>query len=412
MTLDATLRMPRRVLFGRGALAAAGRAVGDLGRRALVCTDETILATPAGERLLASLAAAGVEARVFAETTPDVPLSCVEACVAFARREPVDFVVGFGGGSCLDLAKVVALLLSHEGEELERFYGENQVNGPVLPVVGIPTTAGTGSEVTPVAVVSDPRRRLKVGVSSERLVPAVAICDPEATIGCPPSVTGFAGIDALVHAVEAYCAPPRHNSWDAYPGDVFRGRDPLSADYALRAAAHVGAALERAYAHGDDVDARERMLFGSLCAGIAFAHAGTAAAHALQYPIGAATHTPHGLGVGLLAPYTLQAARPHADAALAELAGALGVAGGGDDAEATIAEIERLGRAVGVPASLAEIGVALETLPGYAADAAGIERLVRNSPRPVGAPELLAILRAAWSGNRFQLSEQIKETPA
>jgi alcohol dehydrogenase class IV len=409
--MNGMLRLPRQVLFGAGALRATGPATRPLGSHAFVCTDPTIAASPAAERALASLQDAGVSVRTFAGTAPDVPLSCVEACLDQARRGPVDLVVGLGGGSCLDMAKIAALLLSHPGP-IERFYGENRVPGPVLPVVAIPTTAGTGSEVTPVAVVSDPGHRLKVGVSSPLLVAALAICDPEATLGCPPSVAAFAGIDALVHAVEAHCAPARENPWDAFPGDVFRGRDILSAPFALRAVKLIGGSLERAVSDVDDIEARESMMLGSLCAGIAFAHAGTASAHALQYPIGAATGTPHGLGVGLLAPFALQAARPNADVALAEIASAFGVSDGTDDPPgAAIDEIQRLAAAVGVPGSLRALGVDADALAGYARDAAGIERLVRNSPRPMGEDDLLEILRAAWSGDRRGLTTTQASAP-
>jgi len=397
------LRLPGEILFGRGALGAIGARVRAFGVSTLICTDPVIAASPSADRVRESLAAAGVRVTEFSGTEADLPLACVEACLEVARHARVESVVGLGGGSCIDMAKAVAMLLGDPGP-VSRFYGENKLTRPVLPVVAVPTTAGTGSEVTPVAVFSDPGRSMKVGVSDPRLVPKVAICDPEATLTCPPGVTGFSGADALVHAVEAYCAPPRANPWEDVPGDVFRGRQELSRHYALVALERIGRALERAYHHGDDLDAREDMLFASLCAGIAFAHAGTACAHALQYPVGAATGTAHGLGVALLLPYTLELARPDVDDALADVGAALGGSRvGADPGESAIALIEQLTQAVGVPVSLAAIGVRHEDLARFAGEAIAIDRLVRNSPRPVTEADLLRVLEAAFAGDRARL---------
>lgn len=395
--------MPREVLFGAGALAAVGPAARRIGSSALICTDPTIAASSTAAIVRAGLEQAGVRTAEFAGAEPDLPLACVEEALAAAQGRRFDVIIGLGGGSSIDLAKAVALLSVDPGP-IERFYGENRLRGPVLPVVAIPTTAGTGSEVTPVAVLSDPGRRLKVGVSDQRLVPEVAIVDPVATLSCPRSVTAFSGVDALTHAVEAWCAPWREQPFSSYPGNVFRGQEELSRHYALAAIERIARSLERACEHGDDLDARSDMAYASLCAGIAFAHAGTASAHALQYPVGAATRTPHGLGVALLLPYTLQIARPAVDEALSSVAAALGIGECEDRAGAAIDEIERLVRAVGVPSSLAEIGVARSELPHFAKDASEIERLVRNSPRPMGVAELLAVLEAAWAGDRVQLS--------
>jgi alcohol dehydrogenase class IV len=399
MSAQSMMRLPHRILFGAGSIEATGAATRPLGTSALVCTDDVMVDSEAFLLARASLERAGVDVHVFSGTRPDLPLDDVLRCGDFARSRQIDLVVALGGGSCIDMAKAAAVVLGARGE-LSQYYGENLIDFDVIPIVAIPTTAGTGSEVTPVAVITDPGRHLKVGISSPRLIPTVAICDATATIGCPPTVTAHAGIDALIHAVEAYCAPPRVNPWETYPGDVFRGANRLTEQYALQAVGLIGGALESAVADGGNAAARDDMLLGSLCAGIAFSHAGTAAAHALQYPIGAATGTPHGLGVGLLAPYTLQASRPDADAALQDVARALGIGERGDAAAAAVDELERLGGAVGLPASLREIGVALDDLERYATEASKIERLIRNSPRPMTVADLLAVLVAAWHGDR------------
>jgi alcohol dehydrogenase class IV len=396
MSLHGVLRTPAETMFGRGARAALAGAAAQFGTTALVCADPNVLPLPAATAMLRELAAAGVEAVVFDGTEPEVPLASVDRCLEAAAGRRIDVVIGFGGGSSIDMAKLAALLLRHPGP-LQRYYGEAAVPGPVVPLIAVPTTSGTGSEVTPVAVVADPDRHLKVGVSSPHLIPRVAICDPELTLSCPPGVSAFSGIDALAHAVEAFTAGARPREWSEYPGEVFQGKNAFSDRFAIAAIAAIGGALEAAVAHGDDIEAREAMMYGSLCAGIAFGDAGTAGAHALQYPIGALSSTPHGLGVGLLLPFVLQYTRARCTPELAQVGEALGV---GPDSEAAITEIARLAEAVGVPPTLAEIDIPLEALPGIASDAASVTRLVRNSARELDLPALRAILDAAWHGDR------------
>lgn len=391
------LRAPKEVLFGEGVADATGRLASRLGRRVFVLTDATLASGEAGRRVVGSLRAAGLEVEVFEGTVPELPMDTVLDAVAAAVAFGPDCLIGVGGGSSLDLAKLVALGVRH-GDELRSFYGEEQVPGPVAPVVAIPTTAGTGSEVTPVAVLTDPEAVLKVGISSRHLIPTYALVDPTLTFGCPPSVTGFAGIDALAHAVEAYTAARR----DLPPGGdaVFVGKNSLSDAFAIRAIENIAPNLLAATR--DEPVARSAMAYGSLCAGLAFATAGTAVAHALQYPIGARTHTPHGLGTGLLLAYAMAFNLPVRFAELATVGRAMGVARGADDeeaaAEAAIAGVARLAEAVGVPTGLSELGVAEDELPGLAAEALGVGRLIANNPRELGETELEEILRAAWRG--------------
>jgi alcohol dehydrogenase len=399
MIRDGILRTPNGTLFGHGALTALASVAGRFGRTALLVADPNVLAQPAGGAVPAALAAAGVDTVVFDGAEPDVPLSCIDRCVEAAKGRDIDLVIGLGGGSAIDVAKLAALLLRHPGP-LERYYGEGAVPGPTLPVIAVPTTSGTGSEVSPVAVITDPGRHLKVGVSSIELIPRVAICDPDLTLTCPPSVTAFSGVDALAHAVEALTAAVRPRVWADEPGEVFQGRNVFTERFAVGAIEAIGRSLERAVADGSDAAARADMMYGSLLAGLAFGNAGTAAAHALQYPIGASTSTPHGLGVGLLLPYVLGFTRPACVPELALVARALGV-GADDDgrsADRAIEEIARLSAAVGVPATLADIGVTRAALPGFAHDASTVARLVRNSSRELDEAALLSILEDAWTG--------------
>jgi alcohol dehydrogenase class IV len=284
------------------------------------------------------------------------------------------------------------------GENLRSFYGEEQVPGPTAPVIAIPTTAGTGSEVTPVAVLTDPEAVLKVGISSRHLIPTCAVVDPAMTHSCPPSVTGHAGIDALAHAIEAFTAARRQ--LPAASNAVFVGKNSLSDAFALEAIRHIAPNLTAA--QRDEPRARAAVAYGSLCAGLAFATAGTAVAHALQYAIGARTHTPHGLGTGLLLPYAMRFNQPTRLKELAAIGRAMGVCGERCDDERcsrqAIAAVAALAIEVGVPASLATLHVTEDELPELARQALGVSRLIANNPRDLDERALVEILGAAWRG--------------
>jgi alcohol dehydrogenase len=398
----AVLRSPAEVLFGRGMAAASGSVAARHGARALVVTDPAIAATPGYASVLESLRSASVEAAEFAEAAVDVPAAVVEAAVERGRAARPDVVVAVGGGSTIDLAKVTALLLAHPGP-LSRYYGEHRVPDAVAPLIALPTTAGTGSEVTPVAVIGDPDLGMKVGLSSPHLIPRCAICDPLLTVSCPPSVTAHSGIDALSHAIEALMAVARPPDWRLPLERVAVGKNGLSDALALVAIRHIGAALEHAVRDGDDLGARTGMLYGSLAAGLAFANAGVSAAHALQFAVGAATGTPHGLGTGMLLPYVMAFNRPAREGALAEIATALAPS---DPAADAVELVHAMGLRIGLPAALSELDVPLDAIGAMAEQAAGIRRLVDNNPRPLDAAACAAILRAAWHGDPSVLGER------
>lgn len=404
---SALARLPSQLLFGAGAIDALPGLVREHGRRPAICTDSNIVQAGIVDNVRSRLRPVFDSVPVYAEARPEVPISDVTSCAGFLADHVVDVVVAIGGGSCIDLGKAASALATDPGP-VSRLYGENNVSVKPLPVIAIPTTAGTGSEVTPVAVVTDPAARLKIGIASPRIVPVGAICDPKLTVGCPRTVTAYAGIDALVHAVEAFTARRREPEWAHWPGEVFRGKNPISDAFALSAVSAIAASLEPAYRNGDNPSAREQMLYGSLCAGLAFSVAGTAGAHALQYPVGAVTATPHGLGTGLLAPYVLQYCLPACEHELAEIGAALGIRDRKPSirAQAAIDEIDRLGQAVGLPGSLQELRVAREAINHLALQALTVERLLRNSPRPLDVHALTTILDAAWRGDRLSLRDQ------
>ncbi|MBZ9938396.1 iron-containing alcohol dehydrogenase [Mesorhizobium sp. BR1-1-16] len=402
MSLFAALRLPREILFGTGQRHALPTVAARLGKRALICTDSRLAATDMFGEILSQLEAAGIAVMVHDRVQPDVPRDTVAVCAEEARAFHPDMVIGIGGGSCLDMAKCAALLLSHGGV-LQDYYGEFKVPAPVLPIIAVPTTAGTGSEVTPVAVISDPDRTLKVGISSPYLIATVAICDPDLTMTCPRGLTAIAGADALTHAIEAFTAARRPADHELAQQHVFVGKSALTDHFALMAIELLGRSLERAVADGSDAAARADVMMGALAAGCAFGTAGTAAAHAVQYPAGALTHTPHGLGVATMLPYVMTYNRTVAMPEMAAIARALGLGEPGQDddelADAAIAEVSRLFAAIGITPTLAGLGLAADKLDWTAEQALGIGRLIKNNPRSLDLPAMRRLVQAAYDGD-------------
>lgn len=395
-----TLRLPSRIHFGYGARAQLPELLALHGTRVLAVADPFLAGTPLFQEVAEQIRGAGLDLSVYTDIQPELPVATLDAAGAYARAFEPDVILALGGGSALDAAKLVALLVTHGGP-LPRFYGENAVPGPILPVVAVPTTAGTGSEVTPVAVVSDPDRELKVGISSPHLIASAAVVDPEFTLGAPPAVTAFAGIDALAHAVESYTATDLDHSW-AHQLPVFTGRNRFSETLALQAVEKLGRWLAEAVSSPGNRIAREEVALGSLLAGMSFGPTGTHLAHAIQYPLGSLTKTPHGLGTGLMLPYVLDSCR--ADPAVEERIGTVGVAlgstasttsGRADDA---ITAIVDLNLAIGVPESLQAIGVRHEQLPGIADRALSSARLVSISPIAADEQVLHGIIDRAYRG--------------
>jgi len=399
------MRLGSHILFGAGTIRAAGPMARRHGERVLVCTDPQIVSTPGFVSLLSSLRAADLQVQVFDRGIPELPRATAEEAADSGTGFDPDVVVGVGGGSSIDLAKLTSLLLTYPGP-IDSYYGEDRIPGPVRPILAIPTTAGTGSEVTPVAVLSDPERRLKVGISSGYLIPRGAICDPEMTYGCPGHVSALAGVDALAHAAEAVTAVERPTAWATDPGHIFVGKNRLSDEFALAAIRHIGRSLVGAVTAGD-AESRDGMLYASLLAGLAFGTAGTTLAHAIQYPVGAATATPHGLGVGVLLPYVLTFNR----GVRAESLAAIGVALGSTTdfpsadaaAEAAITKVAELCGSVAIPNSLEGIGVLHDDCSAIAAQALEVTRLVENNARAVDRAAMLSVVEAAWHGDATRL---------
>lgn len=382
-----------------GCAAAVGRVVSEITDRALVITDRIVVGLEPFEAAMATMRSSGVHVEVFSGALPDVPLELVDRCVQKVREVDPGALVAIGGGSVIDPMKATGVLHEHGGS-LQDDLGENLVPGPVMPLVAVPTTAGIGSEVTTVAIVSDPERTLKVGISSVHVVPDFSLCDPDFTMTCPPSVTAHSGIDALCHAIESFTAVRRDNDWRSAVEGASVGKNPASDRSALEAVELLSEFLPRAVAGGSDRVARAAVMRGSTTAGIAFAHFGGGAPHALQYPIGAATHTPHGLGVGPFLPYVLTANRASIVEELDELAAVIGLASGGD----VISWVTDFNARLGIPHELRSLGVERGQLRGLAEATASVTRLLRNDRGPGTVESLEEILIAAWEGDPSKLA--------
>lgn len=359
-----------RVILRAGAMRQPAEWAGSLpGRRLFVITDPGLVKAGVVAPVVAALEEAGLEVTLYSDVEADPPESRVMATVTAAREAGAEIVVGLGGGSSMDTAKLVALLAATP-QPLESVYGVGLARGPRLPLVQVPTTAGTGSEVTPIAIVTTPTQEKK-GVVSPLLYPDLAILDAELTLGLPPSVTAMTGIDAMVHAIEAYTSKLKKN--------------PLADSLAREALRLMYDHLPRVLADGRDLESRSAMLAGSMMAGMAFANAPVAAVHALAYPLGGHFHVPHGLSNALVLAPVLQYNLPAAEQWYAELARVINPARQFADAATAarwfVDDMTRLVSEMPFAQSLGAVGVTEKDLDLLATDAMKVERLLVNNPR-------------------------------
>jgi alcohol dehydrogenase len=376
--------------------------------RTIMVTDERMARESHFLELAQLLEEDGVEVDLIDSVQPECPAEEVAETASSIGKLP-DVIVAVGGGSVIDFAKVLGLLLAYGGVPQD-YYGEFAVPAPTVPVIALPTTAGTGSEATPVAVVSDAHRELKVGISSPHLIPVAAICDPELTDSAPPSLTAATGADALSHCIEAFTAIRRQPTASLPTERVFVGKNELGDLYALEGIRAVGRSLRAAVSsdrHTASVlSAREDMMFAALAGGIALGTGGTSAAHALQYPVGAVTRSPHGVGVAVLLPYVMAFNRPERVEELAQIAIALGVEDDGDLVGLSHRAVDAvcdLFEDIGIPRTLADLGVAPDTRQWIARQAFTTRRLVDNNPRALSIEALAAITEAAHAGDLSRL---------
>jgi alcohol dehydrogenase class IV len=390
-----------QLVFGRGAIEEVGFLAARRGfRRVLIVTDKLLAAAGIVERTCKPLSEANLAVDVFdggeAEPSIDAALRAVEHACAFSP----DAILGLGGGSNMDLAKITATVHAHGGAPRD-YFGYDNVPGPVKPLVCVPTTSGTGSEVSHAAVLTDTASHIKVSTLSQFLRPALAVVDPLLTVSCPRKVTADSGIDALTHAIEGYTAT--HYSQLAIgrgQTSAYEGSHPLGDCLAEKAIALIGEHLVRAVNEPGNLDAREGMSLAATIAGMAFSNCGVALVHALEYPLGGVLHCSHGAGNGLLLPYVMRYNLPERRAAFARIAALLGEDTSGlaeaAAAERAITAVERLRREIGIPQRIRDLGGKEEQLPEFAAKAFAIKRLMDTNPRRPSEADLQAILREAF----------------
>ncbi|MFK3800142.1 iron-containing alcohol dehydrogenase [Pseudomonas sp. NPDC088444] len=348
----------------------------------LIVTDAILVKSGTVDLALAQLG--GRRYGIFDQVKPEPEISIVEDCTRAFREGGHDGLIGLGGGSAIDIAKGVAAFAGHEGP-LAELFGVDLVKrkGPAL--IAIPTTAGTGSEVTNVAIFSDKEAQLKKGIVSDYLLPDVALVSPVMTLTCPRSVTAASGVDALVHAVESYLSV---------------NASPITDAIALGAIKLIAKALPKAYANPANLQAREDMATASLMAGMSFGNAGVGAVHALAYPLGGRFNIAHGVSNALLLPYVMEWNKMACVERFRDIAEAMGVRvadlSDKDAADQAVKAMADLCAAVDIPTGMRSFNVPEDAIPAMAEEASKIDRLMRNNPRKLTAADIEKIYRAAY----------------
>ncbi|MBS3977872.1 MAG: iron-containing alcohol dehydrogenase [Syntrophomonadaceae bacterium] len=350
-------QLKTKIFFGIGEAKKIGDRVKELsGTRVLLVTDPGVMRAGMADEVKDSLQKAGIEVAVFADVVPNPTTREVEKGVDLANDHGANVLVGLGGGSALDTAKAIGLMMANPGE-IKNFWGKEPPNQS-LPVIAVPTTAGTASEITWVTVIKDTERKVKMGIGHPKLAPAVAVCDPLLTVSMPPAVTAATGMDALTHAIESYTNTVT---------------DPVSEQLALESIRLIGQSLRPAVAKGDNLEARYQMLLGNLLAGMAFANTRLGVVHAITSPLGGYFDVPHGTINAILLPYVMEFNLIGNLEKYAHIAEVLGENTEGltayQAALQAVAAIRRLSLDIGLPAGMLEFGVEEEQLPAVCAEA-------------------------------------------
>ena len=377
-----TLLQPQKIVFGTGCIETFVEDYQKLGlQRLFVLTAPPI--RPLIEEPLETLRKAGISIEIFQNILAEPTVNDFKAILEVAREFKADSVVGIGGGSVLDVTKLVAAFINSD-QQVEDCFGTGFIKKKGLWFTCLPTTAGTGSEVSPNAILLDERDHLKKGIVSPFLIADAAYVDPKLTWTVPAKVTADTGMDALTHCIEAYTNKFAHPSVDIY---------------ALQGIRLIAANLERAVKDGKDVEAREALAFGSLYGGMCLGPVNTAAVHALSYPLGGEFHIPHGLSNAILLPSVMKFNMPANVKRHAEVAIALGCEPGKNDEETAqrgVDFIYRLAAAVGIPDKLTALGIPQTSVPGMAKAAMQVQRLLKNNPREVTEQDALDIYNSLY----------------
>jgi alcohol dehydrogenase class IV len=369
-------RIPTRILFGRGVALTVAEPLRQVGaKRVLLVTDKGVRAAGLVAPIEERLRDAKIPYEIYDEVVPDPGVGEVQRAYERAKAYGADAFVAVGGGSSIDTAKMAATLLTNGGSVLD-YIGVDKVPKPAAPVIAIPTTAGTGAEITINSVIADPEQHKKLVIISPNATALFALEDPEMTRTLPPFGTAITGMDTLVHAIESF---------------VNRSSYPMTAILALQAIRDVGRALPRAVKDGTDMDAREGMLRAVVSASLAFSNTRLGNVHAMALPLGGWAHVAHGTAVAILLPHVMDFNRGAAEERYAEVGEALGVA---KDARAAVKRVFALNEEIGIPSGLAKVGVSADLIPNMTKDAMLSGNIAVN-PRTTTASDIEALYRAA-----------------
>lgn len=359
-----------RIIMGTGATDKIGDEVMRFSKKSvMIITDPGLVKSGICSRFEELLVKAGCSVHCFDGVEPDPPFEIASQAAQRVRDTGADLILGIGGGSSLDIAKVASILVTNK-EPVSTYFGIDLVPNPGLTTILAPTTAGTGSEVTPIAILSDHHEKLKKGIVSPHLFPSVALLDPELTLALPAAVTAATGMDALIHAVEAYTSKNATSFTDLL---------------AQKAMILISKHIRTAFANGSNLEARAKMLEGSLLAGMAFANAGVTAVHAFAYPIGAEFHIPHGVANSIMLAPVMEFNMLGNLTKFAHMAQAFGENTGGMNerqaAKAAVESLRNLAVDLEIPKSLSGFGVKAEDIPSLAKGVMKVTRLLANNPR-------------------------------
>ena len=377
------------IRFGNGTSKSCVSEISQkLGPNILFITDKDLMSLKLTEPTLNELNKLSSKVEVFQDVEADPSLKTLMNAIEIGKKNKITGVIGFGGGSSMDVAKLTSLILG-SNENIEEAWGVSNAKGPRLPLILVPTTAGTGSEVTPISIITVGEEEKK-GVSSPIILPDIAILDPELTVGLPAHTTAATGIDAMVHAIEGYASANKNNN-------------PISKMIAVEALKLLGGSIEKAVFEGSNIEARGNMLLGAMLAGKSFANSPVAAVHALAYPIGGTFHVSHGLSNSLVLPYVLRfnSVDNKATKDYSELAPFLFPdidmsKGSQAICKEFIDRLENLSKKLGLPQKLREVNIPKEACKKMASDAMKQTRLLVNNPREVTENDALNIYEAAW----------------
>lgn len=380
-----TFRAAGEITFGAGAIDRLGTAIKKTGgKKVFLVVDPGFARTGAFQKVTQNLEKEGLPFVLFDRAEPEPRTRVADESGELARKEKCDFVLGVGGGSAMDTAKAAAVLATNGGRARD-YQGLDKVPRPGLLKGMVPTTAGTGSEVTFTAVFINEEEKKKGGINSPYLYPEMSVLDPELTLTLPPAATAFTGMDALAHAIESYTS---------------LAANPLSEIFSLQAIQLIGKSLRRAMEKGTDLEARTDMLMGSLLAGMGLANAGVTAVHSLSYPLGGRFRIPHGVGNGLLLPAVMEYNVLSRTDKFSRIAKAMGEEVEGRSArEAAISAVEsvkRLSRDIEFPQRLSDLGIPESALPGMAEEALQVTRPMENNPKPVSLEDAIRIYQSVF----------------